>query len=526
MNRQYLQLIQGTPEWHAFRSGRFTASETPAMLGVSPHQTREQLLKEKSRGFSEEVSGFVEKIYSDGHNYEKIALPWAEEIIGKDLFMPTISVEVEGLKMSSSYDGLTFDEETVWEHKTLNKKLAKDIPEKKIDLLYASQMESELLVSGAEVCLFMASNGDRESMVHCWYESDPELREKIIAGWHQFAKDLENYKPEPVAVEVVGTALMSLPSLAISLTGSVNSSNLAEYKKSAMTMIESINTDLQTDQDFADAEQVVKLCAESEKALNAAKEAALSQTADIDELFKTIAHLRESMRSKRLSLEKLVKSQKEAIKTKVVLDGKNIIFRHVADLNEELEVVTIPLPAADFASAIKGKRNLESIKSAINQVVADAKIEADRLATLVRANLKTLTDAGTEHLGLFPDLQQICSKPNDDFSLLVTSRISSHKAEVERQAKIESDKLIEQKQTEATPAETVPVVTRTGYRIAPQPEPSPPTTSEKPAVSRALELITEGYSDLQNFLDQYGKLKEFSSICEEIRFTLKRRKAA
>ena len=36
---------QGSPEWHALRAKHFTASEAPAMLGVSKHQTRADLLK-------------------------------------------------------------------------------------------------------------------------------------------------------------------------------------------------------------------------------------------------------------------------------------------------------------------------------------------------------------------------------------------------------------------------------------------------------------------------------------------------
>ena len=43
-----LDLIQGSPEWLAARAQYFTASEAPAMLGLSKYKTRQELLREKA----------------------------------------------------------------------------------------------------------------------------------------------------------------------------------------------------------------------------------------------------------------------------------------------------------------------------------------------------------------------------------------------------------------------------------------------------------------------------------------------
>src|SRR5690606_18915950 len=97
------------------------------------------------------------------------------------------------------------------------------------------------------------------------------------------------YQPEEAApAPVVGRAPDQLPSLHIEVTGMVTASNLAEFKASAMAVLGSINRDLQTDEDFANAEQTVKWCKGVEERLDAAKAHALSQTASIDELFRTI----------------------------------------------------------------------------------------------------------------------------------------------------------------------------------------------------------------------------------------------
>jgi predicted phage-related endonuclease len=66
-------LIQGTPEWHAFRAAHFPASEAPAMLGVSPYKTRNQLLQEKATGITAEVDAATQRRFDDGHRFEALA---------------------------------------------------------------------------------------------------------------------------------------------------------------------------------------------------------------------------------------------------------------------------------------------------------------------------------------------------------------------------------------------------------------------------------------------------------------------
>ncbi len=51
-----LDLIQGSEEWQAARAKYFTASEAPAMLGLSKYQSRQELLRQKATGHAPEVS--------------------------------------------------------------------------------------------------------------------------------------------------------------------------------------------------------------------------------------------------------------------------------------------------------------------------------------------------------------------------------------------------------------------------------------------------------------------------------------
>jgi len=48
-------LIQGSPEWMAYRAQHFNASDAPAMMGCSPYMTRTELLSRMKTGITADV---------------------------------------------------------------------------------------------------------------------------------------------------------------------------------------------------------------------------------------------------------------------------------------------------------------------------------------------------------------------------------------------------------------------------------------------------------------------------------------
>ena len=468
------ELIQGSPEWLAYRAHHFNASDAPAMMGVSPYKTRTQLLHEMHTGLVPEVDPATQRRFDDGHRFEALARPLACEIIGEDLYPVTGS---EG-KLSASFDGLTMLGDVAFEHKTLNDDLRAAFdqidsiaPEHRdaaggaeLPLIYRIQMEQQCAVSGCEKVLFMASrwaaDGTLLEELHCWYLPDAELRNKIRAGWEQFAADLAAYVPPAVEVKPVGRTPDNLPALRIEVTGAVTASNLAEYKAHALEVFKGINRELTTDQHFADAEKVVKWCGDVESRLAAAKEHALSQTASIDELFKAIDDISAEARRTRLELDKLVKARKEQIRESIVADGRRALAEHLAGLNERLGKPYMPTMQADFAGAIKGKRTIDSLRDAVSTTLASAKIEASAIADRIQINLGTLRDLAKDHAFLFADTASIVLKAPDDLTALVKSRIGDHteaeatRLEAERERiRAEEQARIEREQREAAAAE-------------------------------------------------------------------------
>lgn len=435
-------LIQGSPEWLAYRSQHFNASDAPAMMGVSPYKTRAELLRELHTGMAAEVDAATQRRFDNGHRAEALARPLAEEIIGEELYPVTGS----NGRLSASFDGLTLGEDVAWEHKSLNDELRSCVITEHdgalLPLHYRVQMEQQMLVSGAERVLFMASKWGGDELIeerHCWYRGDAELRASILKGWDQFDSDLAAYVPQAAAEPApVGKAPDTLPALRIEVTGQVTASNLAEFKSTALAAIQSVNRTLKTDQDFADAEKSVKWCEEVESRLKAAKEHALSQTETIDALFKTIDDIAAEARRVRLDLDKLVKARKLEVKEEAVMAARKALDAHIASLNGEIAPMRLQTIAADFAGAIKGLRSIASMQDALDTTLTQAKIAADDAARLVRANAAVFREKADGLEFLFADLGQVIHKAPDDFALLVQARIDAHKA---AEAKREADKL-------------------------------------------------------------------------------------
>ncbi|MDQ7305127.1 MULTISPECIES: lambda-exonuclease family protein [Stenotrophomonas] len=454
-----VELIQGTPEWHAHRASHFNASDAPAMMGCSPYKTRSQLVREFATGAAVEHDAATLQRFADGHRFEDLARPLAERIIGEELY-PCVGVDG---KFSASFDGLTLLEDKAFEHKSLNDDLRLAMPLDGTDaflpLHYQVQMEHQAMVSGAERVLFMASKWDGDELVeerHCWYVPDPELRAKIVAGWAQFEADVAAYEPASVAAPIAsGRAPDQLPALRIEVTGMVTASNLAEWKDQAIAVFQGISTELVSDQDFADAETTVKWCGSIEEQLKAAKQHALSQTESIDLLFRTIDDIAAEARAKRLDLEKLVKRRKDERRTEIGNAARRAVQQHVLAINESLGEHAIPMPTtlvAEIAEAMKGKRSFASMQEAVDAVAANAKIDASQYADRIRANVAILA-SHAEHATLFADRVQLCAtKVPEDLRNLVAARIAEHQQAEQARLDAEREKIREQEQAKAQEA--------------------------------------------------------------------------
>lgn len=448
MERIVHSLVQGAPAWDEFRLTHFGGSEIAAVMGLSKTTTRTELLRAKKTGIAKEFGEWLQRNVLDrGHEIESLARPLAVEFAGVDGFYPaTVSIG----RISASTDGVDMLDETAWECKSLNSQNGPIVRAGQVPEEHMPQCQQVLMITGADRLLFTVSDGTRENTFHVWVDPDTNWFDRIRAAWAQFEIDLAAYSPpEAAAPAPTGRAPETLPALLITVKGEVTASNLAEFKETALTAIRSVNRELTTDQHFADAEKAVKWCSDIEERVAGAKQHALSQTATIDQLFKTMDDISAEARQVRLDLEKLVKARKLSLKTEILVEAQTALASHLREQNAKLGRDYMPQITADFAGAIHGKKNFDSMRAAINATLANAKIEANAVADKIQRNLTTLKELASDYKFLFSDTGTIVLKAPDDLQALVKSRIADHKAETERKEQETRDRIRAEEQEKA-----------------------------------------------------------------------------
>lgn len=483
---QIHELTQRSPEWHAYRAAHFNASDAPAMMGCSPYRSRTDLLHERHTGTPAEIDAVTQARFDDGHRFEALARPLAEELIGTDLYPVTGSLG----ELSASLDGITMLGDVIWEHKTLNDEIRACESADDLGLHYRVQMEQQLLVSGAERVLFLASKWDDNNNLleerHFWYSPNESLRAEIIAGWDQFRADLANYQHIEILPPAVAAAVQDLPALSIRVDGQLTlNHNLVLFGERLQSFIAEIDTNPSDDQAFADAEQAIKVMERAETALGAAEASALGQISTVDEMVRTVASYKELARKTRLMLEKVVKARKETIRVEIHQAAKDKAAAHIADLNKRLGKPYMPAVPVDFAGAMKGKKTVTSLRDAVDTELARFKIEANAVADRIQINLGLLRELASEHAFLFADTASIVLKAADDLTALIKLRIADHERAEAAKAEALRARIAEEERVKAEAAERARVAAETKRQLDEQAANLAAERTRQEAVARA-----------------------------------------
>lgn len=453
---QIVNLTQGSPAWHQHRAQHWNASDAPAMMGCSSYKTRSELVRELATGIAPEADAATERRFADGHRFEALARPLAEEIIGEEL---SPCVGTEG-KLSASFDGLTFMNDTAFEHKSLNDRLRAAMGEgctgADLPLQYQVQMEQQAAVAGCERILFMATkwapDGTLLEQLHCWYTPNPELRAQILAGWEQLAREVAAYVPaDTSAAPVVAEPVESLPAVAVQLQGSLAVvSNLDKVAMAVRAFIDGMVAKPATDQEFADAEAECKALKKGEEAMKAAVANALAQVSDVEAFTRTAHDLADLMRTTRLAREKLVAAEKESRKAEIVASAQSNLDQHIAALNQQrLGANWIPRVAGGFAEAIRGKKSLDNMRDSIAVVLTNAKADANALAGRLEANRQHLRQDDGDWIALFADFAAVGGKAPEDFQALAALRIGQHRQAEAKRLEAERERIRQEEEARA-----------------------------------------------------------------------------
>lgn len=455
LTRQIHDLVQGSEQWHQFRLEHDGASEAAAMLGLSKKTKRSELIRMKATGIAKEFTAWVqENILDHGHEVEAMARPLVEAIIGDDLYPVTCSLG----SLSASCDGLTMSEAIAFEHKQWAAALAESVAAGELPDEHMPQCQQVLMVTGAEKLIFVVSNGTEEQLVWMWVYPDVSWFDRIRAGWQQFDLDVSAYEHVEVLPAAIAAPVQDLPALSIRVDGALTlNHNLVLFGDRLTSFIADINTTPDDDQSFADAEQAIKVMERAEEALGAAEASALGQISTVDEMVRTVASYKDLARKTRLMLEKMVKARKETIRIEIQQAAKDKAAAHIVALNARLGKPYMPVVAVDFATAMKGKKTVASLRDAADTELARFKIEANAIADKIQINLGELRERASAHTFLFADTAAIVLKAPDDLAALVKLRISDHEKAETAKAEALRAQIAEQERAkaEAAAAETI-----------------------------------------------------------------------
>ncbi len=187
-----LKLVQGTAEWHEHRSMFRNASETAAVMGLSPWQTSYDLWLVKT-GRKETVETEAMK---HGTQMEPIARSAYEQETGQ-VMQP--KVVVDGM-YSASLDGMTMDGQLILEIKCpyqgQTSELWQTVKAGQVPDHYMYQVQHQLMVSGASLAHLWVYDGKQGLKLKI--SPDPAAFDRIRQAWDAFQLHLDNDAPPPL----------------------------------------------------------------------------------------------------------------------------------------------------------------------------------------------------------------------------------------------------------------------------------------------------------------------------------------
>lgn len=174
MSAVKLNLVQGTSEWLSARKHGVGASETPAILGLSPYKTKRDLWFEKSGFDDEDITESKKFLFSKGHDIEEKIRQMYFEKIGIE-FTPAFYKKDE--IFLASLDGENKNE-GVLEAKYTTKDVVKNALKGEVPVHHRIQVQQQLLVTGYDKAHYICTN-DGKDYVSVIVRPDKKIQSQI-----------------------------------------------------------------------------------------------------------------------------------------------------------------------------------------------------------------------------------------------------------------------------------------------------------------------------------------------------------
>ena len=188
-----LKLVQGTPEWHAHRAQFRNASESAAVMGLSPWQTPYQLWQVRTGRIEVPVTAPMRH----GTEMEPKARAAYEEKTGL-VMQPLVLTDGD---YSASLDGITLDGDLLLEvkcpYKGQSSALWQAVAAGEVPEHYRIQVQHQLMVAGAVLAHLWVFDGAEGLLIDI--ARDDATIAAIRAAWDIFQPHLDNDTPPPLS---------------------------------------------------------------------------------------------------------------------------------------------------------------------------------------------------------------------------------------------------------------------------------------------------------------------------------------
>lgn len=205
MKYEKLDLVQGSDEWKKTRLEHITASNVPAIFGVSPYKTALEYANELLSKEEKQVPESQHFLFQKGHEVEQAAREWVQLNFKTDL-TPSVVRSTEINYLLASLDGMDEKQGLIFEAKYVGRDTLDQIKSGKIKEHHRLQIQSQLLVTGFDQAIYFAMDPDGESVVVDIYreKSDQDLiQEKVQMFWDNLRM---GRLPDPSELDIVHVA--------------------------------------------------------------------------------------------------------------------------------------------------------------------------------------------------------------------------------------------------------------------------------------------------------------------------------
>jgi predicted phage-related endonuclease len=450
-----LDLVQGSDKWLKARLDHCTASEAPAMMNDSKFTSRDELLDLKAGWKKNPDSEFKKRLFEDGHRFEAEARPLVEMDIIEDLPPVVGSRVIDDLLLLASFDGLKNNQSIVWEHKGWNEVLAENTRNHLFTPHYYWQLEHQLLVSGADYCLFTVSDGSADKRVTAKYYPVEGRREALIAGWKQFNIDLKKHTLEAKQEYIPANdkSLAVLPVIEYEVNGSLIISNaevcLARIQDLAHVEMSKI---LQTDQDFENKRAFNKMVKDNRQMLKDVQTQVTGNFVSYSHFVEILGKMDAVLQKVQSDGERQVNKWSSEQKGNVIKDAEASFKKYIDKQHKRISPVKLSsiesLSYPDFDAAAKNKRTLPSIRSAVKSAAAIVRAEVDAQVERVLANLMVIASSSIDYPELFNDTASLAIKDPEALQAIIKNRITEAKEAAFRRAEKEKTDLAAKERAE------------------------------------------------------------------------------